>query len=249
MSGTLERIRIVLVRPKVAGNIGGAARAMANMGLTDLVLVAPQADLQDRRARQRSARAAPLLMSARVVDRLDEALADVHWTAGTSHRGGMYREAIETNPRAMAGAAIERIHDGQRVAVVFGPEDHGLDRTDVLACDAVVRIPSHEGYPSLNLATAVMVCAYELFVASSESVRAQPPAPERADGAMMVRLMDKLRAALLELGYLRPQNPEHLLSALRAVLSRAELSVAEAQILMGLAQQIQEFARYGPQRR
>ncbi len=255
MSATLENVRIVLVRTKIAGNIGATARAMANMGLSDLVLVSPQADPNDRRARQRSARAEPLLTSARVADRLKDALTDVHWTVGASRRRGMYREAIEIDPRTMAADAVARIGEGQRTALLFGPEDNGLDRTEVLACDAVVRIPSHEDYPSLNLAGAVTVCVYELFVAAAAAgatgtaTAARPSADDPADGAMMVRLMDKLRDALTELGYLRPEHPEHLLSALRAILSRTELSVAEAQILMGLAQQIQEFARYGPQRR
>ncbi len=252
MSADLERVRIVLVGTKIAGNLGATARAMANMGLSDLVLVRPHADPTDRRARQRAARAEPLLGAARRVERTEDALTDVHWTIGASCRGGRYRDAIELDARAMAETALERVTAGQRVALLFGPEDHGLERAELLVCDAVVRIPSDAGYPSLNLASSVMVCAYELLVAATGGGDRRvvgPSTGEPADAAMMSRLMDKLRASLLELGYLRPEHPEHLLSALRAILSRAELSVAEAQILMGLAQQIQEFARYGPQRR
>jgi TrmH family RNA methyltransferase len=255
MLASLDRIRIVLVRPKIAGNIGATARAMANMGLSDLALVNPRVSPDDERARQRSAAAEWLLKSARVTNDLADALADVHWTVGTSCRGGMYRQAIETDPRAMAAQAASRTANGQRVAILFGTEDNGLDRTEVLACDAVVRIPSHESYKSLNLAHSVMVCAYELFLAAASGQADQvgrhddQADGDLADSAMMIRLMDKLGEALLELGYLRPEHPEHLLSALRSILGRAGLTVGEAQIIMGLAQQIQEFARYGPQRR
>lgn len=255
MSDWLNRIRIVLVRPKIAGNIGATARAMANTGLSDLVLVSPHVEVHDQRARRRAAGAEWLLKAARIVDNLADALDGVHWTVGTSCRGGMYRQAIETDPRAMADLAISRAADGQRIAVLFGTENNGLDRSEVLNCDAVVRIPSHEGYTSLNLAHAVMICVYELYVtatqrqAGAEPATKSPDAVDRADGQMMARLMDGLRDGLIELEYLEPEHPEHLLSALRAILSRAELDVGEAQILMGLAVQIQEFARYGPQRR
>ncbi len=300
MTSTLDNVRIVLVRTRIASNLGATARAMANMGLSDLVLVAPEADPTDRRARQRASRAEALLRSARIVHDLADALDEVHWTVGATCRGGRYRQAIESNARQMAREAVRRISAGQRVAFLFGPEDNGLEASDMLACDAAMRIPSHDDYPSLNLATSVMVCAYELFVAAKDrpgdrpalngesetlpgdpdsptsrnatrlrrasrpavngrpaegdgagvkrgsDVRQQPQA-DLADGAMLARLMDKLRAALLDIGYLREEHPEHLLAAIRAVLGRAEPTRTEAQILMGLAQQIQEYVEYGPQ--
>ncbi|MBN1347551.1 MAG: TrmJ/YjtD family RNA methyltransferase [Phycisphaerae bacterium] len=257
MPSLLDDARIVLVRPKIAGNIGATARAMANMGLSDLVLVSPKADPTDRRARQRAACAEAMLSSVRVVDTLESALNDVHWTVGATCREGRYRRAIEMDPRTLAATTVQRLTEGQRIALVFGPEDHGLERGELLACDATVRIPSQNDYSSLNLASAVMVCAYELYLAAGipGGYRPVPPKllrrgrPDLADGETMARMMNKLRDGLVELGYLRPEHPEHLLSAIRAALSRAQLTVTEARILMGLAQQIQEFARYGPKKR
>lgn len=258
MAGDLTAVRVVLVRPKIAGNLGATARAMANMGLSDLVLVAPQADPQDRRARQRAAHAEPLLADARVVDDLAEALTDVHWTVGATCREGRYRRAIEIDPRRLGAEAVERTAIGERIAIVFGPEDHGLDRQDLLACDASLRIPSDDAYPSLNLAAAVMVCAYEIYVAATADApprltkterRDRTRMQERADGETLLRMIRKLRQGLVDIEYVRPEHPEHLVGVIRAVLGRAELSMTEARIFMGLGQQLQEFAKYGPQRR
>ena len=130
----------------------------------------------------------------------------------------------------------------------FGTEDNGLSREDLLACDAVVQIPADPAYPTLNLAHAAVVCLYEVFAAFLMGDRLTGPGHRRtepADLAMMTRLMGKLQHALLTIGYLRPEKPDHLMFPIRAILSRAQLTRAEAQILMGLAQQIDEFARYG----
>jgi tRNA/rRNA methyltransferase len=114
----------------------------------------------------------------------------------------------------------------------------------------VVRIPSAEAYPSLNLAQAVMVTAYELFrtAASPRTVRSDTDVPpdELADGAMLDRLMTKYRHSLLRIGYLHAENPEHLLFPLRGIFARARITRKEAQILMGMAQQIEEFADRPP---
>jgi tRNA/rRNA methyltransferase len=134
------------------------------------------------------------------------------------------------------------------VALLFGTEDKGLSRRNLLACDAVVNIPAQPTYPTLNLSHSVAICLYEVFLELGEAkhcdiyeYRSSP----RADAAIMDRLTEKLQHALLTIGYLRPEKPDHLMFPIRNVLSRAKLSRAEAQILMGLAQQIDEFAQYG----
>jgi tRNA/rRNA methyltransferase len=253
METPLSRIRIVLVRPKFASNVGAVARAMANTGLSRLVLVAPQSDPLSKEARKSSARAESILRSARRVDELTDALEDVVYTVGASCRGGLYRERMELAPEAVAAEAVARARGGH-VAVLFGPEDNGLTNEELLRCDAVLRIPSADEYPSLNLAQAVMVVAYEVFRAASNPRRPAGPVgpltgPKEApaDAALTDRLMQQYRQALLKIGYLRPENPEHLLFPLRAVLSRAQPTRKEAQILLGMAQQIEDFAeRHAP---
>jgi tRNA/rRNA methyltransferase len=244
MRNPLANIRIVLVRPKFADNIGAVARAMANTGINELVLVAPRQDPLSREARRLSARAEPILHAARTVQRLPDALQDIAYTVGTSCRRGLYREQIEVDPETMAERVIARA-DQLAVAVLFGTEDHGLTNEELLHCDAVMRIPSSDAYPSLNLAQAVMVTTYELFRAAACRRRAaalSAPTEDIADAATMARLMDKFRRSLLRIRYLHGENPEHLLFPFRAVLARAQITNKEARILMGMAQQIEEYA-------
>jgi len=261
----LDNIRIVLVRTGKPGNIGAVARAMRNMGLSDLWLVAPRCDHLSHESKRQSTRGEPILHAAYVVEDLSPTLENVRYTIGTSVRGGVYREQIEVTPWRMAAEACEHAKGG-KVAILFGPEDTGLRSEEVLRCDVVVRIPANPAYPSLNLAQSMMICAYELYLAATQTVRHtgaerhedQPNSrngrelvegrfrgagpPEPADAATMHQLMAKLETALVRIGYLRPEHPEHLLFPIRAILSRARLSQTEAQILIGLAQQIQEFA-------
>ena len=245
MDDPLGNIRVVLVRAKFAGNIGAAARAMANTGLGQLVLVAPQCDPLSPEARKAGARAEPLLRSARIVRTLTDGLDGVAYTVGTSCRGGLYRRKMEVNVGQLAERAVS-IARHAAVAILFGAEDNGLTNEELLTCDAVLRIPSSDAYPSLNLAQAVMITGYELFRASrhiqTTPEPASAPPAQRADAAAINRLMAKYRRALLKIGYLHPENPEHLLLPLRALLSRAGVTLKEARILMGMAQQIEEFA-------
>ena len=244
----ISAVRVtVLVRPQVAGNIGAVARLMENFGAGRLCLVEPVADPASHESRQRSTRAEHRLHSARIVDTLAAALQGAVYAIGASRRRGPTHQAEDLSPPTMARVLGEHIADGD-VALVFGTEDKGLSREDLLACDAVVRIPAGCDYPTLNLSHAVAICLYEVFVAVAGASHTDEPPRRRsepADAAMMNRLTIKLQHALLTIGYLRPEKPDHLMFPIRSILSRAELSRTEAQILMGLAQQIDEFARYG----
>jgi TrmH family RNA methyltransferase len=249
MLDPLGHIRVILVRPKFAGNVGATARALANMDLRHLYLVSPQCDPLGPDARKPGARAASILQSARTVSSIRDALESVVYTVGTSCRRGLYRSQIEVTPRDMAVEVLARARGGP-VALLFGPEDNGLTNEDLLACDAVVRIPGSTAYPSLNLAQAVIITAYELFLAARPPDAAPPLArsEDAADAATLDRLMAKYRSALLRIGYLHAENPEHLLYPLRAVLGRAALTRKEARILMGMAQQIESYAEHGTPR-
>ena len=127
---TLSSIRIVLVRPKFASNIGAVCRAMANTGLSRLHLVAPRTDPFSKDARKPSARAQDILYSARQCNSLSEALEGVHFTVGTSCRGGLYRDQIEQLPDTMAAESIARASEGD-VAILFGTEDNGSNQRGI----------------------------------------------------------------------------------------------------------------------
>jgi len=243
----MNRIRVILVRPQIAGNIGAVARLMENFNAGDLYLVLPKPDPLCRESLERSTHGERRLRSACIVKSLEEALIGVAYAVGTSRRPGPVHQQNDLLPRDLANVIDNHIKEGE-VALLFGSEDNGLSREELLACDAILQIPADPTYPTLNISHAVAICLYEAFLAmattkhTDETIRRRS---EPADLAMMTRLTAKLQHALQTIGYLRPERPDHLMFPIRAILSRAGLSRAEAQILIGLAQQIDEFARYG----
>jgi TrmH family RNA methyltransferase len=156
-------IRIVLVETSHAGNIGAAARAMKNMGLTDLRLVKPH-EFPHLDAYARASGAEDVLNAAQVHGSLAEAVSDCGWVVGTSSRQRHIPfaplEPRECAQRLVAAAAANR------VAVVFGSERVGLTNAELALCNALVTIPTSESYASLNVAMAVQVIAYEIFLAT-----------------------------------------------------------------------------------
>jgi tRNA/rRNA methyltransferase len=232
-------IRIVLVRAKNSGNVGSAARAMKNMGLGDLRLVAPRR-YRPAAAAAMAVHAGDVLARARRHDSLQEAIADCVWVVGTTCRPGPYRNRPLT-PREAAPEVLA-VGEAHPAALVFGPEDRGLSNEELKLCHELVTIPSDSGYPSLNLAQAVLVCAYELFLAR-HPVRA--PSPTLATSEKLERMYDQLGRALLRIGFLHGANPEHIMFTLRRVFGRARLDAREAAIWLGIGRQIEWFAEEG----
>lgn len=244
----LDRIRIVLVRPQSPGNVGGVCRAMANMGLSDLRIVAPECDLAAPEARWRAARAETTLDSATVVASIGEALGGCVVSYATSAKGGFHRRQIAVTPRVAAAGALDAAGP---VAMVFGPEDRGLVQEELLHFDRLIEIPANPAYGALNLAAAVQVVAYELYLESL--VRAGlPPLPPMEDAAPDERkrvMFEKLFAALDRIGFFAyQQDPNHLRYAIRRVLGRCVMSANEVDVFIGVAQQIQSFANRSERR-
>jgi tRNA/rRNA methyltransferase len=232
-------IRIVLVRPQGAGNTGAVARVMKNMGLNDLALVRPRFRSRSS-ARTMAVHAADVLDKARTYDTLAAAVADCGLVAGTTCRQGPYRNDRLT-PR-QAAADLRQTSELNKVALVFGPEDHGLSNRDIQLMQMLIAIPSDDAYPSLNLAQAVGVCCYELFVARNDDVRKTPDSslPTSGDTELM---FEHLQRALTTIGFLHRDNPEHIMYALRGMLGRARLDERDVRILLGLARQIEWYGK------
>jgi len=235
----IENIRIVLVRPRGAANVGAVARAMKNMGLGELVLVRP-ALVRAFWSKAMAVHAEDVLSQVRRCDSLGEAVADCGLVVGTTCRGGLYRAAAE--PARQAAPRIVSAASVNRVALVFGPEDQGLSNEDLKRCQQLIVIPADPGYPSLNLAQAVMVCGYELFLAANSTVaRAQVLA-----SAERVELMfERLQAGFISIGFLHRDNRDHIMFALRRLLGRAQMEERDVRILLALARQIEWFGREG----
>jgi tRNA/rRNA methyltransferase len=230
-------IRIVLVRPQGAANTGGVARVMKNMGLSDLALVRPRFR-KHALARSMAVHAADVLENARTYDTLAAAVADCGLVAGTTCRLGPYRNAPLT-PR-QAAVELSRASGENKVALVFGPEDHGLSNRDIQLLHMLVTIPTDDSYASLNLAQAVGICCYEIFAASNDGV-SRNPALALSTSADTELMFERLQRALTTIGFLNRDNPEHIMYALRSILGRARLDEREVRILLGLARQIEWY--------
>jgi TrmH family RNA methyltransferase len=164
LTDPLQNITIVLVRPQYAGNIGSVCRAMKNMGLSRLILVSPGQDPQSAEARMMATSAKDLLHKTKIFSSLEEALQGFRWIAGTSARKGIHRGPF-ISPREISPEILQHARSIP-VAILFGPEDRGLMNRELDPCHALIRIPTHPGLSSLNLAQAVMVMGYELYLAS-----------------------------------------------------------------------------------
>ena len=235
----VKNIRVVLVRPKGSGNIGSVARAMKNFGVSDLAVVGG-GRTESFLARSMAVHARDVLQAARRFATLREAVADCGLVVGTTCRGGLYRE--HSRPPRAAAPEIAAAAQKRKCAIVFGPEDHGLSNEDLKHCQQLITIPTDPGYPSLNLAQAATVCCYEIFAASLDK---QAEEIERAAAEDVERLFDKMRKSLLDIGYLDPQNPEHILFAFRRIFGRGGLEEKDVRILIGLFRQIDWFASEG----
>ena len=236
-SSLLDRIRIVLVSTSHPGNIGSAARAMKTMGLSRLVLVAPRR-FPDAEADALSAGATSVLEDAQVVATLDEALAGASLGIGLSARPRFF--AGQVMPvRDAAGLALGSAEHGD-VALVFGGEMSGLSNDELARCSIVATIPASAGYASLNLAAAVQVAAYELFVAATGGEVWRAPRFPAATFDEIEALLAHAARTLADLRFLDPRLPRRLLPRLRRLFARAGLEREEVNILRGILARIDE---------
>jgi len=226
-------IRIVLVRPTHAGNIGAAARAMKNMGFTDLALVTPHAEV-DAEARALSVHAVDVLERARRCDSLETAISNCVLVLGTSARSRRIDWPTVT-PRECAERVAISASQGD-VAVVFGPERTGLSNEEMDRCHHLVTIPTDPSYSSLNVAAAVQILTYEMRLAQlAVSSIDEPGALEApADQAQMERFYAHLEEALVAIAFLDPANPKMLMRRLRRLFNRARPDQNEMNILRGI---------------
>jgi tRNA/rRNA methyltransferase len=217
---------------------------MANMGLSDLGIAAPQ-PFDMREARMMACHAEKVLQKRREYPDLAAAVADCALVMGATARGGLYRQHVKT-PREWAPAAVEAAA-GNRVALVFGREDRGLTNEELALCTQLIRIPTAPHYRSLNVAQAVMVCAYELLLAAGT----YEPAREKSAGAssaLRERMFAMWRKTLLDIGFMKEDKAEHMMLGVRRVLSRGALTEDDVRIMMGVVRQAGWAAARGGRR-
>ena len=230
----MENMRIVLVRPQGVMNIGSVARAMKNVGIKELALVNPTASPTHPDARIMAVRAHDILDNALIFSRLSDAIADCTWVIGTTRRKGKGRGGV-IDPRKMA-SEIADMAQQNKVAIIFGPEDRGLSNRDLDLCQRLVSIPSHGEYGSLNLAQAVMVICYEIYLAAHHQ-KADPRIRRLATSEELEGMYYHMEETLLRIGFLDQNNPKRIMAVLRRIFSRARLSPREVKILRGICRQ------------
>ena len=236
----LDNIRIVLVNTHHPGNIGSAARAMKNMGLTRLYLVSPK-DFPSFEASQLASSATDVLKAAVVVDTLAEALQGCTFVCGTTAR----LRSVKW-PQVDARECGELVHaesEQHEVALVFGRERSGLSNDELELCQTLVNIPTAEAYSSLNLGQAVQVLSYEVLMASQQdkptvsAVENQQPVDEKdtlATNDQLEGMYDHYLNALSDLNFFGERNPEHIMRKLRCLYGRARPTQREVQIMRGI---------------
>ena len=221
----LKGIRIILFEPREPGNIGSAARAMKGMGLSELYLVNPVPFREAKATWYMAHGATDVIENCQVVDVLDDALDEVQYLVGTTHRKRGERLAPCVPVRKVA-QQIASISQNQRVAVLFGREDFGLSSHQISLCQLTASVPMATKNPSLNLAQAVQICAYEIFLAS---ITEMPTAEyEYAEVNQIEAFYGRVTNLLKTVG-VTPYNHdwETYLRSLRRVFSRTRLETRD----------------------
>ena len=235
----------MLVRTKESANVGAAARAMLNFGLTDLWLVAPRCRI-DHRAYALASHAEEVLKSATVVDDVTDALVGRSLVAGTSARPRRAENYVVRSPRQAAPLL------GADSAVLFGPEDHGLSNEELTLCQLHVVIPTLD-FSSLNLAQAVLVVAYEAALAAEEGAEEKQSGPEAPHEVPAVATRDQvegfyqqLEQVMLLIGYTDQRRKAGIMRLYRGLIDRAEPTAHELAALRGLVSQVSWAAKLDP---
>lgn len=234
----LSRISVVLDHPKDLVNIGGVLRVMLNFGLDDLRLVQP--DLFDAyRLEGIAHRSGALIERTTIHETIDEALSDRTVVIGTTARARTAGRSY-VRPAEAASMIADRLEDG-RAAMVFGREDRGLSNEELDRCHAVAVIPTDPGYSSLNLAQAVLVMAYELYLAV-EGPGGDLPRGRRATRPPTQEELEETFAAiargLARIDFYKARKPEAVMRTLRTIITRAEPDLREARLLAAVGYEI-----------
>jgi TrmH family RNA methyltransferase len=238
----LDRVVVVLDHPQNVVNIAAVIRAMKNMGVRRLRLVNP-AEFDPHRIEGIAHRSSDVIEDTEIFDSLDEALADCVRIVGASARS---RTAVRnyTRPRNAARSLLEAAPDGN-VALLFGREDRGLDNDALDLCHAIAVIPTDPAYSSLNLAQAVMVILYEVFLASDEGSQPLPRRGKRANGPATREHLEHMYGAL-EMGldrieFFKARKSQSVITTLRTVFARAGLDIRESRLIAAIGFEIGHF--------
>ncbi len=233
----LDRVAVVLFRPQLPENIGAAARAACNMGLKRLLVVQPASLEPDRMRMMATPAATHLVERLEVYDDLAAALAPFSYVVGTTaRRGGLRRDLISPREMALRLVELSRHND---IALLFGPENWGLTNQELPYCHALVTIPTAE-CASLNLAQAVLVLAYEIWLARHPEPRYEP---RLANSRELESMYAMLKETLVKINFISHQNPDYWMMNVRRFFNRHGLRARETQVVKGICRQIDWYVK------
>ncbi|WP_337441549.1 RNA methyltransferase [Desulfovibrio sp.] len=221
---SLDLLQVVLVQTRFPENIGMAARACVNMGSHSIRLVAPERWDREKARPLATPKGQGVLDDVQVLPDVSAAVADCSLVIGTTARTGGWRRSL-LSPEQAAGEVAQALERGEKVAIVFGPEDRGLDNDAIQHCQRLVTIPTNPEASSLNLA-------------QSEKAPAEGGSGRVISSADYERLLDNLKDMLLRLDCLHGDNPDYFLMPWRRLLARAQVRRHEYDALMGLCRQV-----------
>ncbi len=243
MEEKFSNIHIVMVGTTHPGNIGGVARAMKNMGLSQLSLVAPEAPFPHAKARARASGAVNVLENTQVFATLEEAIADCSLVIGASARMRTLPWPV-VDPRECASRVVG-LDKKAEVAIVLGRENSGLTNEELELCQLLVTIPTNPDFSSLNIAAAAQVLCYEIHLAmlatDETKIAEDEPDSPLATSAEREGMFQHFEEALTEIEFLKPDNPGQLMRRLRRLFTRTGLERLEVNILRGIMSAAQKL--------
>ncbi len=222
MGNNLKNVRIVLVEPRGAFNIGSVARVMKNMGITELALVNP-VDFKNDEGFKGAVGARDVLENALVFDSLEEAVKDTNLVVGTTRRSGKGRR-ISYTVEELSEKVFPVLENG-KVSILFGREESGLLNRETDLCNILVTIPSSKDFPSLNLSHAVAVVCYKLF--TDTMVEEVPYISKPVTNAEIEGLLDYIQSVFRDIGFFSKGTPRYVIPLFRKIFGRALLDREE----------------------
>lgn len=237
---TAEAPAVILVEPQLGENIGAAARAMLNCGLTELRLVSPRDGWPNEKARANASGADQVIDGATLFDTTEAAIADLTRVYATTARPRDMVKVVET-PRFAAREMRARIAAGERIGLLFGRERTGLVNDDIALADAVISVPLNPAFMSLNLGQAVLLVGYEWFQSADDTPERQliTNATRPAEKAELLNFFAHLERELDASGFLRNiEKRPSMVRNIRCLFDRAELTEQEIQTLHGIVKEL-----------
>lgn len=239
-SNLLANLTIVLVRPKIAENIGAAARIACNMGIQQLILVRDELPLREPMAKMATHKAAHLIDNLRLYQTVPEALEEFSTIVGTTARRGRQRWVVQT-PRELVASLLPLLPTN-KTAILFGPEDTGLTNDDLMHCQHNCAIPTAE-FSSLNLAQAVAIVCYELYYGIIQDTKDMTICPQLASSFELESMYRFIEKALREIQFIEEASRDHWMNNIRRLITRQTLTSKETNIIRGICKKFLQYRK------